>query len=106
MVRLITDLTARVVIITAIYSAISYFLVQRYGLLLFATLDIPVLFVMYGIVVLISVLFDLWRYHVMSAMPVKAKLGVLDHTRLITDFTIRVVSATWGGMNNDRGVAL
>lgn len=91
--RLITDLTARVVIITSVYAILLYLVITRYGVLFEQA--IPSLFIMYGIVILISVLFDLWRYHVASAMPVKAKWILRPNVRLITEFTIRVVGATF-----------
>lgn len=93
MARLITDLTARVVIITLITSIVSYLVVQKkppYQL----AIAIPLLFVAFGTVIMINVLFDLWRYHVLSALPVKAKIGFLDHTRLVTHLTTRVVIIT------------
>jgi membrane protein YdbS with pleckstrin-like domain len=70
MARLITDLTARVVIITLITSIVSYLVVQKrppYQL----AIAIPLLFVAFGTVVMINVLFDLWRYHVVDAVPAK-----------------------------------
>ena len=62
------DLIARVVIITSIYSIISYFIIQKYQ----STPDklvigIPMLFVMFGVVILISILYCLRRYNVWSA---------------------------------------
>jgi hypothetical protein len=70
MARLITDLTARVVIITLITSIVSYLVVQKrppYQL----AIAIPLLFVAFGTVIMINVLFDLWRYHVVDAVPAK-----------------------------------
>ena len=70
MARLITDLTTRVVIITSIYAIISYLVAQKrppYQL----AIAIPLLFVAFGTVIMINVLFDLWRYHVMDAVPAK-----------------------------------
>lgn len=59
------DLIARVVIITAIYSIISYFVIQKYQLTPDKlTTGIPLLFVMFGIVILISILYSLRMYHV------------------------------------------
>lgn len=68
MVSITTDLTARVVIITSIYAIISYVVIQKDV----ATpnqlaIAIPLLFVLFGMVILISILFDLRRYHVMNA---------------------------------------
>ena len=71
MARLITDLTTRVVIITSIYAIISYLVVQRNYPLDQLAIGIPVLLVMFGIVIMISILFVLWRYHVMDAVPAK-----------------------------------
>jgi hypothetical protein len=70
MARLIVDLTARVVIITLVTSIVSYFVVQKrppYQL----AIAIPLLFVASGTVTMINVLFDLWRYLVMDAVPTK-----------------------------------
>lgn len=68
MVTITADLTARVCIITFIYSIISYAIIERYP----ATpnqlaMDIPLLFVTFGVVILISVLFDLRRFRVWNA---------------------------------------
>jgi hypothetical protein len=93
MARLITDLTTRVVIITLITSIVSYLVVQKrppYQL----AIAIPLLFVAFGTVIMINVLFDLWRYRVVSAIPVKVKIGFLDRTRLITHLTARIVIIT------------
>jgi hypothetical protein len=93
MARLITDLTTRVVIITLITSIVSYLVVQKrppYQL----AIAIPLLFVTFGTVIMINVLFDLWRYRVVSAIPVKVKIGFLDRTRLITHLTARIVIIT------------
>jgi hypothetical protein len=62
------ELTARVVIITSIYSIISYFVIERHH----STSDnlataIPLLFVTFGVVILISILYCLRRYHVWNA---------------------------------------
>lgn len=62
-----TELTARVAIITFMYSIISYIVIQKDV----ATPDqlaiaVPLLFVTFGVVILISILFCLWRYHVMN----------------------------------------
>jgi hypothetical protein len=86
--RLITDLTARVVLITLITSVVSYIVVEL------GRTSVPPLFVAFGTVIMANVLFDLWRYNVASAMPVKAKTGFLDRARLITDLTMRVVIIT------------
>jgi hypothetical protein len=71
MARLVTDLNARVVIITLITSIVSYLVVQRNYPLDHLALGIPVLLVMFGIVIMISISFVLWRYHVMDAVPAK-----------------------------------
>lgn len=65
MVTLVKELTTRVVIITVFYAIISYFIIQRHQ----STSDnleisIPLLFVTFGVVILISVLFSLKKYHV------------------------------------------
>ena len=57
------ELTARVVIITAIYSIISFIIIERHH----PTLDqleiaIPSLFVIFGIVILINILYCLRKY--------------------------------------------
>ncbi|MDE1862702.1 MAG: hypothetical protein KGI33_07310 [Thaumarchaeota archaeon] len=60
-----TDLVARVCIITGIFSMISYYLVQKDmavpGRLM---TSMPLLFVAFGVVTLISILYDLRRYKV------------------------------------------
>jgi hypothetical protein len=56
-----TDLVVRVCIITAVISILSYFLVMRNE---YPAVAIPALFVLFGIVILISILFDLNRFHV------------------------------------------
>lgn len=68
MLDLRTDLIARVCIITAAFSIISYFVIQRDA----ASPDrlssaVPMLFVAFGVVILISILYDLKRYRVMSS---------------------------------------
>ena len=93
MARLITDLAARVVIITLITSIFSYLAVQKRPSYQLA-MTIPLLFVAFGAVIMINVLFDLWRYHVVSTIQVKAKIGFLDRTRLVTHLTARVVIIT------------
>jgi hypothetical protein len=68
MVTFTVDLTARVCIITFIYSIISYAIMERYSITPSQlTMDIPLLFVTFGVVILISVLFDLRRFHVWNA---------------------------------------
>ena len=68
MVSITTDLTARVVIITFIYSIISYVVIQKETAMPNQlAIAIPILFVTFGVVILISILFDLRRYHVMNA---------------------------------------
>lgn len=68
MVTIAADLTARVCIITFIYSILSYVIIERY----LATpnqlaVDVPLLLVTFGVVVLIGILFDLRRFRVWSA---------------------------------------
>lgn len=59
------DLVARVIIITAIYSIISYFVIQKYQSTPDRfTMGIPMMFVMFGAVLLISILYSLRMYHV------------------------------------------
>jgi hypothetical protein len=62
------ELTARVVIITSIYSIISFIIIERHQ----PTpnqleVDIPLLFVTFGIVILISILYCLRKYKVWNA---------------------------------------
>jgi hypothetical protein len=62
------ELIARVVIITIFYSIISYIIILRH----YSTSNnletaIPLLFVTYGVVILISILYCLRKYHVWSA---------------------------------------
>lgn len=67
MLNLRTDLIARVCIITAAFSIISYIVIQKNIItpdrLIVA---IPLLFVTCGVVILISILYDLRRYNVTS----------------------------------------
>ena len=60
-----SDLIARVCIITAIFSLISYLIIQRNE----DVQAIPVLFVLFGVVTLISILFDINRFHVLNPKP-------------------------------------
>lgn len=62
-----TDLILRVIIIMVIFSLLSYVVIHN-ELLTPDRLEvaIPLLFVINGIVILISVLFDIHRYHVVS----------------------------------------
>jgi type III secretory pathway component EscR len=57
-----TDLIIRVCIITAIFSVISYILLRRNE----GVQDMPALFVLFGIVILISILYDIERFHAIS----------------------------------------
>jgi hypothetical protein len=57
-----TDLIIRGCIITAVFSVISYVLVRKSN----DVQDIPVLFVVFGIVILISILYDIERFHAIS----------------------------------------
>jgi len=65
MLNLRTDLIARVCIITTVFSIISYIVIQKNAItpdrLIIA---IPLLFVVCGVVILISILYDLRRYNV------------------------------------------
>ena len=68
MLNIRTDLIVRVCIITSAFSIISYFLILKH----ISTPDrlvvaIPLLFVVFGVVILISILYDLRRYNVMSS---------------------------------------
>jgi hypothetical protein len=57
-----TDLIIRVCIITAVFSLISYAVIRKN-----AGIDtIPLLFVVFGIVLLISILYDIQRFHVIT----------------------------------------
>jgi hypothetical protein len=62
------ELTIRVCLITIIFAIISYFLVQTSlaspGQ---SEITIPMLFVLYGVVILISILYSLRRYHAGNA---------------------------------------
>ncbi len=62
MTNIRTDLIIRVCIITAVFSLISYFLVGRNE----DVQAIPALFVLFGIVTLISVLYDIQRFHAIT----------------------------------------
>lgn len=68
MATIATELTTRVCIITLIYVIISYFIIQRHQVPAdqLAT-SIPLLFVIFGVVMLISILFCLRKYHVWNA---------------------------------------
>jgi uncharacterized membrane protein len=62
-----TDLIVRVIIITVIFSILSYVVIHN-NLLTPDRLElaIPLLFAVNGIVILISLLYDIHRYHVVS----------------------------------------
>jgi hypothetical protein len=63
-----TELTTRVCVITLIFSIISYFIIQKHqGQADQLAVDIPLLFVTFGVVMLISILFCLRKYHVWNA---------------------------------------
>ena len=65
MLDLRTELIARVSIITLFYSIISYLVIQRHiGLQDKLEISIPLLFVTFGVVVLINILYCLRRHHV------------------------------------------
>ncbi|MGI0054609.1 MAG: hypothetical protein ACREBT_06520 [Thermoplasmata archaeon] len=68
MVRLVTELTARVVVITAIFAVISGVIITRAPGTLPMSIAVPLLFVLIGVVLLISVLYCLTRYHVADAV--------------------------------------
>jgi len=62
------ELTARIAIVTSIYSIISFIIIERHHL----TSDdletaIPLLFVTCGVVILINILYCLRRYHMWNA---------------------------------------
>jgi hypothetical protein len=68
MATIAADLTARVCIITAVWTLISYFVVMRNPSLPGQyILDLPLIPVAMGVVILISVLFDLRRFHIWNA---------------------------------------
>ncbi len=67
MLNLMTDIIVRVCIITSIFSIISFYLMRRYA----ATpgrlsTRIPLLFVVFGVVILINILYVLGRYDVLN----------------------------------------
>jgi hypothetical protein len=67
MFNLVTDIIVRVCIITTVFSIISYYLMRKYV----ATqsklqMRISLLFIVFGVVILVNVLYVLERYHVMS----------------------------------------
>jgi hypothetical protein len=59
------DLIVRVSVITAIFSILSYFIIQSNS----DVKDIPVFFVLFGVVTLISIVFDIDRFHVVTPEP-------------------------------------
>jgi len=68
MATIATELTTRVCAITLIYAIISFIIIERHH----ETPDqleiaIPLLFVTYGVVMLINILFCLRKYHLWSA---------------------------------------
>lgn len=67
MLNIRTDLIVRVCIITTAFSIISYYVMQKNALTPDRLIiDIPLLFAVFGIVILISILYDLRRYNVMN----------------------------------------
>jgi hypothetical protein len=62
MTNIRTDLITRVCIITAVFSVVSYILVQRNE----AVQYVPVFFILFGIVLLISILYDIERFHAIT----------------------------------------
>jgi hypothetical protein len=69
MTNIRTDLIMRVCIITAVFSLLSYVLVSRNE----AVQDIPVFFILFGIVLLISILYDVERFHAMTKPDTESK---------------------------------
>lgn len=68
MATIATELTVRVGIITCIFSIISYAVVHNIiGHGNQSGMAIPLLFVIFGVVILISILFCLRTYHVWNA---------------------------------------
>ncbi len=57
-----SDLIARACIITAVFTLISYLVILKNE----GVQAIPVLFVLFGVVMLISILFDINRFHVLN----------------------------------------
>ncbi len=69
MLDLRTELIARVSIITLFYSIISYLVIQRHiGLQDKLEISIPLLFVTFGVVVLVNILYCLKRHRVSDMM--------------------------------------
>jgi hypothetical protein len=64
-----TDLIIRVCIITAVFSLLSYILVQKNEVIQ----DIPAFFVLFGIVLLISILYDIERFHAITKPNTESK---------------------------------
>lgn len=67
MLGLMTDIIVRVCIITAVFSVLSFYIMRKYsassGRL---TMRLPLLFVVFGIVILINVLYVLERYNAIN----------------------------------------
>ena len=57
-----TDLIIRVCIITAVFSLISYIIIRKNA----DVGALPLLFVLFGIVILISILYDIQRFHAIT----------------------------------------
>ena len=64
-----TDLTIRVCIITAVFTLLSYVLVSRNK----AVQDVPVLFIVFGAVILISILYDVERFKAVADPEIESK---------------------------------
>ncbi len=65
MTTIATELTVRVVIITVLYSIISYIVIHKDGVMSNqSSIAIPLLFVIFGVVILINILFCLRKYNV------------------------------------------
>ena len=61
------ELITRIVIITFIYSIISYVVIHKDRAVFDQSIAIPLLFVAFGVVILISILYCLRKYHVWNA---------------------------------------
>ena len=65
MINIRTDLILRVCIITAVFTVISSVLIFEHRAVQF----VPSLFVVFGIVIVISILYDIERFHAIAAEP-------------------------------------
>jgi hypothetical protein len=67
MFNLVTDIVVRICIITAVFSVLSYYLIRKYATTQSKLqMRISLLFVVFGVVILVNVLYVLERYHVMT----------------------------------------